>query len=251
MIKFAIISIVLLGCLIVLYYSRKSRKLPETVPEDTENFPYARGRTLLTPEEQSFFLVLTQALADRYNVFAKVKLTEILKVRSGVSEKRLEAERGKIWDEYVDFVVCDKEDSSILGVVELDETTHQPDGRRRRNATVDHALSSAGIPVVYAPVREDYAIDDIRIEMSRSLFLQWKENNGADAAKEVEKNTRTADRPVAEKSLGLCPDCGSPLKMHQAKKGKFAGKHFLTSSRYPRCKNIRLVKDQSPLTGNV
>ena len=60
------------------------------MPEDSEDYPYARGRTLLNPAEQSFFQVLTQALEDRYNVFAKVKLTEVLKVRPGVSEKQLE-----------------------------------------------------------------------------------------------------------------------------------------------------------------
>lgn len=247
MIKLAIISVVLLACLIVLYYSRKSRKLSESVPEDSPDYPYARGRTLLNPAEHAFFQVLTQALEDRYNVFTKVKLTEVLKERSDVSEKQLNAARGKISDEYIDFVVCDKEDSSVLGVVELDENTHQLDGRRRRNEIVDHALSAAGIPVVYAPVKEDYAIEDIRIEMSRSMLLQWKENIGTNDTQGTERNTPTSDRTAGEKNLGLCPDCGSPIKMFQAKKGKFAGKHFLTCSRYPKCKNIRLVKDQSPL----
>lgn len=251
MIKLVIISVVLLACLIVLYYSRKSRKLSESVPEESAGYPYARGQTLLNPAEHAFFQVLTQALEDRYNVFAKVKLTEVLKVRSGVSEKQLKAVRGKISDDYIDFVVCDKEDSSVLGVVELDENTHQLDGRRRRNAIVDHVLSAAGIPVVYAPVKEDYAIDDIRIEMSRSMLLQWKENNGTNATQGAEKNTRTSGRSPVEKTLGLCPDCGSPIKMYQAKKGKFAGKHFLTCSQYPKCKNIRLVKDQSPLIDTV
>lgn len=46
-----------------------------------------------------------------------------------------------------DFVVC-KKDSSIVAVIELDDTTHQKEDRQAADAKKDKALSSADIRVV-------------------------------------------------------------------------------------------------------
>jgi len=48
-------------------------------------------------------------------------------------------------------------------------------------------------------------------------------------------------RPPREKwsELGLCPRCGSSMRLKTAKTGRYAGRSFMGCSTYPRCRGIR------------
>ena len=103
-------------------------------------------------------------------------------------------------------------------------------------------LAVAGIPVVHLNASKAYSLDEIRIEVSRTIFLKWKNN----------KATRLSE-PVNDKGVrknggfGSCPLCGAPFVKRIARKGAYAGKHFLACSNYPQCKHVRLIKDGASL----
>ena len=96
---------------------------------------YVAANALLSPAERSFFVVLRQAVGSDFLLFTKVRLGDILQVEPGVSGKRRFAAFGRISSKHADFVLCDPRSFAVVGVVELDDRSHQ---RRDpgRNATV-------------------------------------------------------------------------------------------------------------------
>ena len=60
------------------------------------DLPYVAAPALLTAAERHFFFALRQAIAAEFQLFAKVRLGDIIEVRGGVSGKRRFAAFGRI-----------------------------------------------------------------------------------------------------------------------------------------------------------
>lgn|GEM_PF-6760249 len=238
---------VFLVALLVLYYLMKSGKVTKEPQPESPDFPYIREPNLLTAYEQSLLSALMRVLDERYLVFAKVGLANILSTDPELPDRALGSARERIERENVDFVICEKDGCGILGVIQLDPYTHQPDGRRRHETFIDMALKAAGVPVVGMPIKEKYSEQELRIEITRSMVLDWGSQPSMAGRKNRVAESQASGPKSDLSSLGDCPDCGAPLQVRQARQGKFAGKHLLACSRYPVCRNIRLIKDHSAI----
>jgi hypothetical protein len=124
---------------------------------------------LLTAAERSFFGVLQQALASDYQIFAKVRLADIVRPVKNPSRSGWQSAFNRITGKHVDFVLCDSERLGIVAVVELDDRTHERLERGVRDSLVDSALANAGIPVLRVSARQAYSPAQIR-EQVQSLF---------------------------------------------------------------------------------
>lgn len=134
-------------------------------------FSYKREPTLFSPAERSFLGVLDQVLGSEYRVFGKVRIADLIKPGNGAGRQ---AALNRIIAKHVDFVVCDPGNLSVIGVVELDDKSHDLDDRRNRDALVDGALGSAGIPIARFRARKSYNHAKIRdsIQQSFNVVLQ-------------------------------------------------------------------------------
>lgn len=126
------------------------------------DLPYVAANALLTPAERAFFVVLQRALADDYQLFAKVRLGDILQVARGIEGKRRSAAFGRISSKHADFVACDPRTFEVVGVIELDDRSHERADRRERDRFFDAAFAKAGIPVLRIPARRAYAAAELR-----------------------------------------------------------------------------------------
>ncbi len=129
-------------------------------------FSYKRKPGLFSPAERSFLGILDQVLGSEYRVFGKVRIADLIKPDNGAGRQ---AALNRIIGKHVDFVVCDPGNLSVIGVVELDDKSHDQDSRRRRDTLVDGALSSAGIPIARFPARVGYNLAEIRDSIQRSF----------------------------------------------------------------------------------
>jgi len=129
-------------------------------------FSYKREPALFSPAERSFLGVLDQVLGSEYRVFGKVRIADLIKPGNGAGRQ---AALNRIIGKHVDFVVCDPGNLSVIGVVELDDKSHDQDNRRRRDALVDGAFGSAGIPIARFPARMGYNLAEIRDSIQRSF----------------------------------------------------------------------------------
>ena len=85
--------------------------------EQGATFPYQKVPNLFSPAERSFLGVLEQALGDQHRVMGKVRLVDVIKVRSGMNGKGRQSAANRIQSKHVDFVVCHAKDLAVQYVV--------------------------------------------------------------------------------------------------------------------------------------
>lgn len=122
--------------------------------------PCQVNRVLFSPEEQALFAVLKYAIGDDFEVFAKIRASDVLSPHRGISRK----EAGDLYKAMAGrrftFVLCLKVDLSVAGVVELAEHGHS-----RRTADPDDPVvllcRSSGLPLVRIPASPYYEPGEI------------------------------------------------------------------------------------------
>jgi very-short-patch-repair endonuclease len=130
--------------------------------------------SLFSQAERSFLGVLEQALDSNYRVFGKVRLGDLVKPAKGLSKSRRATALNKVNQKHVDFVVCAATDLALVGIVELDDQSHQREDRAGRDVFVDLALSAAGIPIARFAAKRGYQIQEVRDVLVQTLNLSVK-----------------------------------------------------------------------------
>jgi hypothetical protein len=147
------------------------------LPRPRHRWPYRKADHLLTLAERSFFGVLRQAVGADLCIFAKVRLSDLLWLPKG-AEKR-QAHLNRIQSKHIDFVLCDSATTAPRLLIELDDSSHQSASRKGRDAFLDEAVRSAGLPILRVPARRSYAPGQLRQLISPLL------SEGADASEPV------------------------------------------------------------------
>ena len=140
-------------------------------PTADDELGFARKDVLFTPAERSFLGVLEQALDSRYRVFGKVRLGDIVKPAKGLSNSKRTTAQNKVNQKHVDFVICAASDLAVVGVVELDDKSHERDDRAGRDQFVDRALADAKIPVIHFSAKKGYALPEVRAKLAECLAI--------------------------------------------------------------------------------
>jgi len=148
------ILFIIVGFVVKLFLSGTGKK--------TVTFPYQKETALFTPAERSFLGALESALGTQFKVFGKVRLADIIKVRSGLSGSARQQAFNRIQSKHLDFVACDPKDLSVQFVVELDDASHQQSRRQTRDEFLEKALVAAAVPIFRFPAKRTYSIQDIQ-----------------------------------------------------------------------------------------
>ena len=106
-------------------------------------WPLEAKRQLLTERERALYQRLVQSLPNHI-VLAQVQLLQVLHFQRG---RRTQAILNRISQLSLDFLILNP-DTSIVAAVELDDATHTREDRRHADARKDHALRSAGVPLI-------------------------------------------------------------------------------------------------------
>jgi very-short-patch-repair endonuclease len=106
-------------------------------------WPLEAKRELLTERERALYQRLVQTLPNHI-VLAQVQLLQVLNFKRG---QRTQAIFNRFNQLSLDFLILNP-DTSIVAAVELDDSTHAPENRRQADARKDHALKSAGVPLI-------------------------------------------------------------------------------------------------------
>lgn len=157
--------LVLIGIVRLLY---SSKEFQNRLKSQQASFSYKRQSALFSPAERSFLGVLEQVLGSDYRVFGKVRIADLIKPENGAGRRNA---LNRIVGKHVDFVVCNATDLSIIGVIELDDKSHNQDSRQKRDAFVDRAFASAGILITRFPARAAYSLSASKESIQRSFKL--------------------------------------------------------------------------------
>lgn len=115
------------------------------------NLPYEK-RDFLNQNERGFLKTLTDILGDKYFVFPKVRMWDLLKIKKTTHLYRY---IGLIRSKHVDFVICDKENILPVLVIELDGDSHLKDVNTEKKDDFEFkAFLSAQLPLQHFKNRE-------------------------------------------------------------------------------------------------
>ena len=132
--------------------TQASREEPETnaspKPEINIDFAHAyQAQPLFTRNEwQNYKTLRDVAEIKGYVICPKVRLLDIVKPRNG--EQKYKTLLYKIQSKHVDFVICDQ-NMTIKAIIELDDSTHDTEKGKERDAFVDTVLRSVGYKVIH------------------------------------------------------------------------------------------------------
>lgn len=139
--------------------------------QGAQNYPYEKKQALFSPAERSFLGVLEQADNGRHRFMGKVRLADIVKVKSGMNNGARQSALNKIQSKHVDIVACDPASLSVQFVVELDDSTHSQSNRQNRDQLVDNILKATGIPIVHVTAKKSYSVQEIQTILSQAGVL--------------------------------------------------------------------------------
>jgi hypothetical protein len=138
-------------------------------PTAAKPLPYKRKDYLLSRAERSFFGVLQQAVGSDYLIFAKIRVADLLWMPKGTQGRQ--GHFNRIQAKHIDFVLCDRDSVRPLLAIELDDSSHVADHRSSRDAFVNEALRTAGLPLLRIPCKAGYNVNTLT-EQLRSAFFQ-------------------------------------------------------------------------------
>jgi len=105
-----------------------------------------------------FLVALRQAVADQYDIFAKVRLLDLVGFKA---EPGRQAAFNRVQAKQIDFLLCDRVTARPVLAIELDDSTHQRADRQDRDRFVEQVLEAIGLPALRIPVTRAYDTQQI------------------------------------------------------------------------------------------
>ena len=204
-------------------------------------------RELFSPAERTFLGVLEQITAERFRIFGKVRLGDLVRPGKRLSGSLRTGIGRRLRQKHVDFVLCHADTLAVAGVVELDDPSHR---WRDRHALVEKALASAGIPALRLTACDGYAVSEVREKLAAALGLPGCELPESGPLAGRPRGSRQSGTGVSADGSGAgsvhvptCSVCGSGMVKRQAQNEKYGGQWFWVCSGYPRCRKFVAVGD--------
>lgn len=121
---------------------------------------YVARDSLFTPAERSFLGVLENAVGDRFRVFGKVRIADVINVKSA-SNRTWQSAFNRISAKHFDFVVCESTTTRVVCAVELDDQSHNRRARVARDELVGVVCNKSGLPLLRIQAQAAYNVRDI------------------------------------------------------------------------------------------
>ncbi|MCX5658702.1 MAG: DUF2726 domain-containing protein [Planctomycetota bacterium] len=148
------------GCLLAFF------RLLGFRPSAPDELPFRLQDEFLSPAELLFYRSLFVAVGDLAVICPKVRVGDILYV---IDRKMNMGHANRIERKHVDFLLCDPEGMQPLGVVELDDSSHDREDRSARDQMLDEAYAAAGLAVLHVKARRSYKVDELATQLRPML----------------------------------------------------------------------------------
>lgn len=130
---------------------------------------YYLRKSLFSPAERSFFGVLESLNYEGVTIACKVRLADIFGVKKGLERGDRQRALNRISAKHVDFLLLSESDGTPLVGIELDDASHEEEGRISRDAFVDSVFKSAGLPILHIAAKSAYDPKEIHRQLDQVL----------------------------------------------------------------------------------
>lgn len=145
----------------------KMVRRPKSV--EVEEVPYAKNRELFSPAERSLLRLLEQAAGEKYRLLAKVRAANIVRVRLMSDQSAWLRAVEQIKSRSFDFVLCDKEDLSLVCAIKLNDTSHAPQRKHERDTFLERVCKAISLPLVHIIAPSDLSVSELRKKIQVAL----------------------------------------------------------------------------------
>ena len=128
------------------------------------------ARSLLSPAETDFYYCLVHYYGASAILCPKVRLGDLIGPRKGLDKSTYQTALNRVSSKHVDFVILRPEDLTVLGVIELDDSSHSRQDRADRDGFKDDALRQANIPICRVKARRQYDLDILGKQLHSAFF---------------------------------------------------------------------------------
>lgn len=149
--------LLLLVALVVMVALVASRFVDQGNP-----FPFQKRGPIFSQVERAFLRLLEQAVTDHYKVMSRVKLADIIDFKKSTTSKTKRSALMKLNSKYLDFVLCDPNDMSIIAVIDLVDPRDKHGHKASQDWFVSGALEAASIPYIRMKIKQGYSLGDIQ-----------------------------------------------------------------------------------------
>lgn len=137
--------------------------------KEVSYWPYERKEYFFSVAELKFYEVLKAVIGDKYLIFPKVRICDLIKTK----EKEEYLYFNKIKSKHVDFVICEKQPIRTKIIIELDDSSHYRAERQERDNFIDEAFANAGIPIVHIPVKREYRKEELSKQLNDAYQTKY------------------------------------------------------------------------------
>lgn len=134
-----------------------------------KEYSYQRRKTLFSAAERSFLGLLDQAVSEKYRVFGKVRVADILTPANGLSGTKRQAAFNRISQKHFDYVLCSKDKLEVIAVIELDDKSHNTKKTITRDAILEKACKSAELKLIRFKAKATYPVQAVREQIELAL----------------------------------------------------------------------------------
>jgi hypothetical protein len=237
--------ILLIIIIVAIFLLVKQKKLSSSESTETS---FELISSLFTPAERSFYGVLKQAVDGETEIFAKVRVADVVKPQKGISKSAWQTAFNKISRKHFDFLLCNKNDLSVICGIELNDQSHKNKDRRERDNFLKSACSSANLPLIMLNAQQNYSLVEIRQTLFEHMPASLKEPKIVAQPLTQNPPIETPEDHAIKPEVKICPKCSTELVKRVAKKGTYAGKEFWACSAYPKCKHIEPIMLNKPMS---
>jgi hypothetical protein len=134
-----------------------------TIKKESYRLDYKKKEALFTKAEINFLKTLEKYIVNpNVAIFGKVRIADIITPkRVANNNKRWWQLFAKISSKHVDYVLCDKNDYSVICVIELNDRSHNTAKAKQRDSFVRKAYQSAGIKLIEIKASRRYDFDKV------------------------------------------------------------------------------------------
>lgn len=140
--------------------------------EGSTPLPYKRKDWLFSKAERSFFGVLQQAVSNEHLIFAKIRVGDLLWLPKGTEGRQ--SHWNRIQSKHIDFVLCDHVNIKPLLAIELDDSSHEREDRKQRDAFMEEAFKAAGLPLLRLPCKAGYSVNELAAQVRTAISQQTR-----------------------------------------------------------------------------
>lgn len=146
------IWIVLIVVAVVIYEAYQTQKRTgEEKPGTASEAVQYQAKYLLTKYEWKNYIGLrSYAAAHDLIICPKIRLADLVEPKKGTTGKEWHKLFNRIKAKHVDFVLCDP-DMRVKLIIELDDSSHDRQDRKERDAFVDAVLTGASYQICHLP----------------------------------------------------------------------------------------------------